>query len=75
MSHTDNDHSHHFVVPVNYYVGTFIALLFLTFITVFVAQFDFGEWNLIIALLVAIIKATLVISFFMCTRRRVLLHS
>jgi len=59
------EHSHHFVPPLKYYVGTFIALLFLTFITVFVAQFHFGSLNIVIAMLVASIKAYLVLSYFM----------
>lgn len=55
----------HFVVPLKYYIGTFVALLFLTFITVFIAQFHFGVFNLPIAMLVAVIKASLVIMIFM----------
>ena len=59
----------HFVVPLKYYVGTFIALLFLTFLTVFTAQFDFGGFiNIVIALVIAITKASLVILFFMGIR-------
>lgn len=58
-------HSHHFIVPVRYYVGALVALLILTFITVLVAQFNFGSYNLIIAMLVAVIKAGVVISIFM----------
>ena len=61
---SNNEHSH-FIVPVKYYVGTFIALLFLTFITVFVAQFDFGALNLPIAMFVAFIKASFVAIIFM----------
>lgn len=60
--------SNHFIVPVKYYIGTFIALLFLTFITVFVAQFDFGSFNIVVAMLVAIAKAALVVLFFMALR-------
>ena len=59
----------HFIVPLKYYVGTFIALLFLTFLTVFTAQFDFGGFiNIVIALVIAITKASLVILFFMGIR-------
>lgn len=42
-----------------------IALLFLTFITVAVAQFDFGSANMLIAMGIAAVKASLVIGFFM----------
>lgn len=60
-----DDHSEHFIIPVKYYVITLVALLFLTFITVFVAQFDFGVLNIFIAMGVAVIKASFVITFFM----------
>lgn len=55
----------HFVVPVKYYVGTFLALLFLTFITVWISRFHFGVLNIYVAMGVAVIKACLVISYFM----------
>jgi cytochrome c oxidase subunit 4 len=61
----DNQHSHHFVPPVRYYLGTFIALLILTVITVAIAQVDFGSWNIVVAMGVAVVKATLVSMFFM----------
>ena len=56
---------HHHIAPVKYYVGTFGALLALTILTVAVAQFDFSEWNIIIAMIVAVSKASLVLMFFM----------
>ena len=57
--------SHHHIVPVKSYVMVFTALLMLTFLTVVVSRFDFGSWNLIVALLVAFCKASLVVSVFM----------
>lgn len=62
-----NDHhaSHHLIVPVKTYVSVFLSLLVLTFLTVLVAQFNFGSWNLIIALSVALVKAGLVVMIFM----------
>jgi cytochrome c oxidase subunit 4 len=63
----DGQHSH-FIVPVRYYLRTFIALLILTVITVVIAQFDFGSFNLAIAMLVALIKASLVLMIFMGMR-------
>ena len=53
------------VVPVRMYIAVFVALLFLTFITVAVAQYDFGWLNIFIAVLIATVKATLVAMFFM----------
>ena len=58
-------HNHHHVVPVKYYVGTFLSLLVLTVITVGISLIDFGPWNLLIALLVAFIKASFVVWIFM----------
>jgi cytochrome c oxidase subunit 4 len=55
----------HHVVPVGVYLLVFGALLLLTFVTVIVAEHDFGRLNTPIALTIAIVKATLVILFFM----------
>lgn len=58
------DHEHH-ITPMWIYNGIFAALLFLTVVTVWIAQFDFGSANTVIAMFVATIKATLVGLFFM----------
>jgi len=50
------------------YLGVFLALCVLTVITVEVAGHDFGRLNLVIALGVAITKATLVVLYFMHAR-------
>jgi cytochrome c oxidase subunit IV len=50
------------------YLRTLITLLFLTVITVAAASFDFGSGNVVIALTIATIKATLVALFFMHLR-------
>ena len=47
------------------YVGIFAALMVLTALTVWVSFHDFGAFNVSIALGIAIVKATLVILFFM----------
>lgn len=56
---------HHHVSSSAMFLGVLLALLFLTFITVWVAQFDFGSANMLIAMLIASVKASLVIGFFM----------
>jgi cytochrome c oxidase subunit 4 len=43
----------------------FLALMVGTFLTVFAAGKDFGPMNVVIALVIATVKATLVILFFM----------
>lgn len=58
-------HSHHHITPLKIYLGIGGTLLVFTVITVLVAGFDFGPANILIALLIAGIKATLVAFFFM----------
>jgi cytochrome c oxidase subunit 4 len=50
------------------YVKTLIALLILTVITVGASYVDFGSGNIVIALFIATIKASLVALFFMHLR-------
>ncbi len=45
-----------------------ITLLVLTVITVWVAQFDFGALNVVVAMAVATLKAGLVVAYFMHLR-------
>ena len=58
----------HHVVPVRVYLAVFLALCALTVVTVVVTGYDFGPFNLIVALGVAITKATLVVLYFMHAR-------
>jgi cytochrome c oxidase subunit 4 len=58
------DHVPH-VLPLRTYLGIWAALLGLTALTVGVSYFDFGTWNIVIALAVASLKATLVAAVFM----------
>ena len=53
------------VYPVRLYVLIFAILITLTFTTVIVAEIELGEWNVIVALTIAVIKATLVVLYFM----------
>jgi cytochrome c oxidase subunit 4 len=60
--------SHAPITPVSTYVNIFVALLVLTGATYVVATFDFGVLNTPIALAVAILKASLVVIYFMGVR-------
>ncbi|MFI5297804.1 MAG: cytochrome C oxidase subunit IV family protein [Polyangiales bacterium] len=62
--HAAPDHHPH-VLPVTVYLATFGALLTLTVITVAASRFDFGSANLVIAITIATIKATIVAAMFM----------
>jgi cytochrome c oxidase subunit IV len=53
------------VVPVSTYLGVFVALLIATALTTWIAFQDLGKWNVIVALTIAVCKATLVVLFFM----------
>lgn len=58
------DHGHH-IIPIPVYAGVLGILVLGTIITVGVAQIDFGPWNTVIAMLVATIKASFVLLYFM----------
>lgn len=60
--------SHAPITPVSTYVNIFVALLVLTGLTYVVATYDFGLLNTPIALAVAILKASLVVIYFMGVR-------
>jgi cytochrome c oxidase subunit 4 len=59
--------SEHIVSPKVYAV-IFFALMLGTYITVKAAFVDLGRWNIVIALGIATIKATLVVLYFMHAR-------
>ena len=61
-------HSHHHIVPFKVNMAVGITLLILTAVTVWVAQFDFGAMNMIVAMTVATVKAGLVVAYFMHLR-------
>jgi cytochrome c oxidase subunit 4 len=56
------------ITPVSTYVSVFVALLVLTGLTYGVATQDFGWLNTPIALAVALVKASLVVIYFMGVR-------
>lgn len=62
--HIPESKKHH-VCGTNTFLGILVALLFLTTITVWVSRFDFGGANMLIAMLIAGLKACLVMGVFM----------
>jgi cytochrome c oxidase subunit 4 len=67
QAHTDS-HGHDMqghIVPVRTFFKVLVALLILTVITVAAAQVDLGKWNIVGALVIASVKASLVILVFM----------
>lgn len=70
-SHSSDDHGHGdepHVLPLQVYLGVWGALMVLTILTVAVSRFDFGSANTFVALIVATIKGSLVVGFFMHLR-------
>ena len=68
MAHSHSGHDSHdspHIIPVAVFKAVLGALLVLTVVTVWVARINFGAMNLVIAMLVASVKASLVIYFFM----------
>jgi len=70
MSSEHSEHAEHseHVVPVTVYIGVFLALLALTALTTGVAYIDLGAFNTVVALVIAFIKMSLVVLFFMHLR-------
>ncbi len=66
MAH-DHAEEHH-VQPVSLYILVYIALIILLVVTVAVSYINLGPLNNAVALAIAIVKAVLVILFFMGTR-------
>lgn len=65
-AHGHDTHDSHVVhVPVRVYYWNFAALMILLVITLGAAYFDLGSWNLPIAVTIAVIKALLIVLFFM----------
>lgn len=62
---SEHSTNHHHILPLKVYLGVATALLVFTVITVVAAQFHFGEYNLLIAMIIAAIKATMVALYFM----------
>src|SRR5215475_2117438 len=74
--HDDSHHGLSHVATVKVLVRTGGTLLFLTIITVLATKVDFGaNINLAIAMAIAVLKATLVVLFFMHLKYDRLFHS
>jgi len=56
------------VVSRKIYFFIFGALMVGTALTVWVANYDLGRWNAVVALTIAVVKATLVVLYFMHVR-------
>ncbi len=66
--HKDDGAVHAHISSTQFYVAVFLALIFLTILTVGQSYVDLGRLNLIVVILIATTKASLVVSFFMHLR-------
>ncbi len=64
MSSQTSEHAVH-IIPLRVYLGIGATLLLLTAVTVWVSTIHLGPWNIVVALAIAAVKATLVAFFFM----------
>lgn len=67
-STTDQHAAHggeHHILPLGVYWAVFLALVVGTIVTVWTATMDLGHLNVIVALVIASVKALLVILYFM----------
>lgn len=66
MAHADSEHHGHHIIPLKLLLTVFAALVALTVITVLTAKFvDLGPLNFPLAISIALLKASLVVGFFM----------
>ena len=61
---SNNEHHIH-ITPLKTYLVIYFTLLLMTLITLVSVQFDFGSFNIVLAMIIASFKATLVLLFFM----------
>ncbi|MBX3211604.1 MAG: cytochrome C oxidase subunit IV family protein [Labilithrix sp.] len=66
--HKDDGAVHAHISSTPFYVAIFLALIALTVLTVGQSYVDLGRMNLIVVILIATTKASLVVSFFMHLR-------
>lgn len=60
-----SEHGHPHIAPLKTYLNVFAALMVLTLLTVWVAFFDLGVMNIVVAVTIACIKAYIVVLYFM----------
>lgn len=63
--HSDHGHDFAHPLPIPLLLAVFFALVFLTIVTVAQASFDIGSLDVVVVMVIATIKASLVMAFFM----------
>lgn len=65
---THDEHSSHHILPIRVYITVFVLLMVLLVLTYVAALQNFGVLNNVVALTIAVVKALLVILYFMHVR-------
>ena len=68
MAQQQHDSEYTHIVPASLYIGIWAVLMVLTLTTVLASFAELGPFNIVVALLIATIKGTLVVLFFMHLR-------
>lgn len=71
----EGDHDDHHVLDLKVYMGVYGALLVLTVVTVGVSFAGLGKLSIPVAMAVAVVKAALVVGYFMHLKYETRLHS
>jgi cytochrome c oxidase subunit IV len=66
-NHSEHDYVGH-IIPTKFYVLIWAMLIALTLTTVYAATVELGVFNIVVALVIATIKGSLVVLFFMHLR-------
>ncbi len=64
-AHAHASHGAGHISPVSLYITIFLALMVLTGVTVAAAFVDLGQFNFLVAMIIAVFKASLVVWYFM----------
>lgn len=65
---TNGQATHEHIVSPKVYLVVFAALMVGTALTVMAAKVNLGPWNIVVAITIAVTKATLVVLYFMHLR-------
>ena len=71
----ENENTKHHIIPLKIYFIVFGALMALTAFTVLAAKIDLGSFNIILAMLIAIVKSSLVLLFFITHLRLIIAYN
>ena len=69
MEHPHAPHEEHHGFGIGTFLWVFAILMVLLAVTVVISVFNLGPWSLVIAMIIATVKAALVVMYFMQAKR------